>query len=130
MFIKSKSDSILGSQTAKIAYDCIVSRFGYTARISRFWEMLPLTFGLPKFELINLGESQFGIFENYLIDKNIEWGSGKEIDFSEIGKKVLDIGDYTMTEKLIMLGNNGLDLDTRLWSIFVAISFPDPSLLI
>ena len=35
-----------------------------------------------------------------------------------------------MTEKLIMLGNNGLDLDTRLWSIFVAISFPDPSLLI
>lgn len=126
-FIKSKGDSILESHVAKLAYDSITQKYGYTARISIFWEMLPMTFGLPKFELLDLGDYQFGFFENYLIEKHIEWENGNEIDFSEISEKILNIGDFTSSEKLLMLDNNNLEI--RLWSIFTAISFPDPTLL-
>ena len=122
MFCKSKEDPI--SPTAKVFYDTITEKFSFLARVSRFWEMLPLTFGIPRFEILDLGDFRIGQFENYLIDKMIEWENGKEIDFDEVGQRCLGAGDFTGTELLLM---SEVNLPLRIWALFLAITFPDPA---
>ena len=122
MFCKSKKDPI--SPPAKVFYDTITEKFSFLARVSRFWEMLPLTFGIPRFEILDLGDFRIGQFENYLIDKMIEWENGMEIDFDEVGQRCLGAGDFTGTELLLM---SGVNLSLRIWALFLAITFPDPA---
>lgn len=129
MFIKSKGDLLTESDLANRSYDVLSQKFGYTSRISKFWEMLSTTFGLSKFEIMDYSDFRFGMFENYLLDKFTEWSNGKDIDFSEISGRIMEVGDFTVSEKLL-LSSEPESLEERVWSIFEVISFPERSLLI
>lgn len=129
MFIKNKKD-LPEDNIVILNYKFLVDRFGYTIRITRFWEMLPLTFGLEKFELLDYNDYNFCFFENYLIDKSIEWRDGNDIDFSEIANKIFDIGNFTASEKILLKDGTPFNLEKRIWAIFLAVFYSDQATLL
>lgn len=100
-------------------YKLIRSKYGYNARISGIWQMLPDSIGIEKLELLDTKYIQNGNFESYLIDRQIDWQDGKDVDFSEVFDAILITGDFTSEEKLLLQSGN---IEERLWGIFLAIT--------
>lgn len=118
MFIKNKKDTDY-TDIVKHVYRLITDRFGYSSRITDIWTMLKLAFDIEEFEAIEPKFYQNGPFESYLIDKQIEWQSGKDVDFSEIAESIINTGDFSVREKdLFRVGN----IEERLWGIYLAVS--------
>lgn len=121
MLVKNK-DCVDYTETVKITYNLIRSTYGYTARIVNIWEMLKKIFSVEEFELLTPELYNNASFESYLIDRQIDWLNGKDIDFGEIYDAILTVGDFTGEEKRMM---NYRKIEEILWGIFLAICNPD-----
>lgn len=121
MLVKNK-DCTDYTDVVKITYNRIRSVYGYTARITNIWEMLQKVFYLDEFELLSPRLYNNASFESYLIDKQIDWMKGEDIDFGEIYSGILDVGDFTAEEKRMMVYEK---IEEILWGIFLAICNPD-----
>lgn len=117
--IKNKNNTDYSSSAAMVC-NLIIDKYGYTARITRMWEMLQDALSIPKFELLDTRYVR-PEFESYLVDRLIDWNSGKDVDFSQIKEAILIAGDFSGMEKLL-LGQD--DFEDRLWGIFLAVSNP------
>ncbi len=120
MFVKNKNDKDY-TNTVKEVYKLLSAQFGYTARISNFWELLKNSLGIKEFEIFDPRLSNNGSFEAYLIDKQIDWQNGEDVDFSEIYDAILVTGTFSGTEKLLFSSSN---LEERLWAIYLVICDP------
>lgn len=120
MFVKNKNDKDY-TNTVKEVYKLLSAQFGYTARISNFWELLKNSLGIKEFEIFDPRLSNNGSFEAYLIDKQIDWQSGEDVDFSEIYEAILVTGTFSGSEKLLLSSSN---LEERLWAIYLVICDP------
>ena len=121
MFIKNKNDNDYTGVT-KSVYHILADRFGYTARISDIWELLRYSFGIEEFELLNPRLYQNGMFESYLLDELIKWRNGEDVNFTDIYRAILTVGDFTGREKLMFDYGN---IEERLWAIFLVICNPE-----
>lgn len=112
------------TDTMRLSYKVLMNGVKFP-KVTEFWRMLTLVFGLKEFELLDLKNSRVFEFESYLIDELIEWRKGNPIDFSEIKESVFTFGDFTEMEKLLM--NSGL-MEERLWAIYVFLVDPNLTL--
>mgnify|MGYP003294618066 CR=1 FL=1 len=120
MLIKNKNSNDY-TDTVRYVYYIISKKYGYTARISEIWELLRDSFGIKEFELLEPRLITNGSFESYLIDRVIDWQNGKEVNFTDIYKAILEVGDFTGTELLMFDSGN---TEERLWGIFLSICTP------
>lgn len=120
MYIKNKNCTDY-TEVVKDTYKLISERYGYTARISDIWKLLQVALGIEEFELLSPEFYQNGEFYAYLIDRQIDWQQGKDVDFSEIYNTILETGDFSQTEKMIFSSSN---IEERLWAIYLAICDP------
>lgn len=123
--IKNKESNDFSSSAALVC-NLIVEKYGYTARITRIWELLQDALAIPKFELLDHREVK-PEFESYLVDRLIDWNTGKDVDFSLIKEAILLAGEFTGKEKLLLRQD---DIEDRLWGIFLAVSNPERTIII
>jgi len=105
----------------RLTYRVIVSKEKYSLRITDIWKLLLLAFDLKEFELIDLRLINNGQFESYLIDQQIAWMNGENVNFTDIYNAILTVGDFTANEKLIFNSGN---FEERLWAILLVIVDP------
>ena len=120
-YMKKSKENTDYTASAALVCNLIVEKYGYTARITRIWEMLADALAIKEFEFLDF-KTVRPEFESYLVDRLIDWNSGKEIDFTLIKEAILVAGDFTGLEK-ILLGQD--DIEDRLWGIFLAVSNPE-----
>lgn len=119
--IKNKKD-IDYTEVVKDTYSLVRSTLGYTARIINIWDILKLTLGINEFEILMPEMYNNASFESYLVNKQIDWMEGRDVDFHEIYEAVLTVGDFTSEEKRLMINRR---LEEILWGIFLAICNPE-----
>jgi hypothetical protein len=117
--IKNKENTDYTS-SAVLVCNLIVEKYGYTARITRIWEMLRDSLSISEFEFLDFRNIS-PEFESYMVDRLIDWNTGKDVDFSQIKDAILTAGYFTGIEKLLL---NQEDIEDRLWGIFLAVSNP------
>ena len=105
----------------------IADRYGFSARISDFWTYLKLALGIDDFKTLDFRDIENDKFLSYLINNQIDWQNGKDIDLTEIKKAILTVsGDGLQSLEKIMI-----DSDTTediIWAIYLAICDPTKNL--
>lgn len=118
-FKKSISDKNY-TDIVKTNYKYLIYKYGYTLRISNLFELLKTSFAINEFELLDFKNSDINSqFESYLMDEFINWKNGKVIDFSDIYRSIVTVGEFSKIELDIFEKGN---IEEVLWSIFLAIS--------
>lgn len=122
--IKTKYDTDY-SETTKQVYRILAEKYGYSIRVSNIWELLAVSLGIPEFEILVPRMYQNGQFESYLIDQYIFWREGKPVNFEDMADLVLQVGDFTKSEKLLLTYE---ELENRLWAIYLCLIDPNLNL--
>lgn len=119
-FIKNKYNKDYTEVTI-LVYKLLSLKYGYTIRISDIFQLIKDSFGINDFELFNPLYYNIGPFESYIMDELINWQQGIDINFSDIYRSILTIGDFTESEKdMFRYGN----IEERLWAIYLSVSNP------
>lgn len=108
--------------TVAVVYNLISKRYGYTARLTDIWDLLKTAFTVKEFDILEPTSSLNGPFQSYLIDEQIKWSNGEEIDFKDIADAILKAGDFTNAEKRMFSDGN---IEERLWAIMLAVTNPE-----
>ena len=122
MSLKKTINSTDYTDYVKSVYGELISKYSYTIRITRLYEMLKYLLFIDEYQSLDIKNTACSEFNSYLLDKCIEWKQGKEIDFGEIYQAMLINGDFTSSEKLIFKDSN---IEELLWGIFLAVNSPD-----
>lgn len=121
--LKNKEDKNY-TETVRTVYRLLVNS-NHVLRITNIFDLLALSLGISSFDLIDMRMINNGSFESYLVDRQIDWCCGRDIDFDEIYKSILEVGEFTESEKILFSSGN---LEERLWAIMLAVV--DPSMKI
>jgi hypothetical protein len=123
--MKKSINDVDYTDTTRSSYKIISHKFGYSARITEFWTMLPMVYGKQEFEILDLRTPGIIEFESYLLNELINWKKGLSVDFDYMEKRILDFGEFTGLEKLMFSSG---DMQERLWAIFLCLSNPEMNL--
>jgi len=120
MFVKNKNNTDY-TDTVKAVYNILSEKYKYMIRITLIFELLKDAFGFKEFDLLDPRLCNNNLLESYLIDRQLDWQSGKDVNFTEIYEVILKEGEFSNTEKLLFKTGN---IEERLWAIFLAICSP------
>ena len=120
MFVKNKNNTDY-TDTVKAVYNILSEKYKYMIRITLIFELLKDAFGFKEFDLLDLRLCNNNLIESYLIDRQLDWQNGKDVNFTEIYEVILKEGEFSNTEKLLFKTGN---IEERLWAIFLAICSP------
>lgn len=121
MLVKNKENTDYTDAT-RLTYHIINDTYGYTARIVNIWEFLKLALQIDEFEILTPKNYNNAPFETYLMDRQIDWMEGKDVDFGEVYRKILETGDFTRGEKRLM---SEYKIEEILWGIYLAVCNPE-----
>lgn len=107
------------TETVKVVFNNLRKiHKNYSSRITDIFQLIKEAFGLSEFDELDERFCNNGPFLSYLIDKQIDWMNGKDINFEEIYKSILSAGEFSKKEKdLFKLGK----IEERLWAIFLLV---------
>jgi hypothetical protein len=101
-------------------FNLLKRKFGYSARISEFIPLLETTLG-EKLDSFSPYSWNFDPFLSYLIDLQIAFMKGQEIDMAELHTKMLEAYPWSGRDKRTFIEK---DLEQRLWAMFLVITDP------
>lgn len=107
--------------TVVLVYNLIRDKFKYSARIVDIWELLKAAFMIPEFEILDTKTVLNGPLESFLIDEQVKWVNGEEVNFKDIYDALLKGGEFTTAEKRLFIDGN---IEERLWAIMLAVTDP------
>lgn len=119
--IKTKNDEDY-PDFVKLICNMVIDKYSYTARITRLYEMLKYLLHIEEYQALDVKNIQNGTFDAYLMDRCVDWQSGKQVNFKEIYDAMLVNGDFTYSEKLLFTTSN---IENVLWGIFIAVNSPE-----
>lgn len=100
-------------------YNILKNNWSMSIRISDIWTLLMDAFFIEEFELLDTKVIMNGPLQSYLIDEQIKWMNGEEVDFHDIADALLTSGDFTCSEKRLFADGN---IEERLWAIMLMIT--------
>ena len=109
----------------KTTYTYLLQFHKYTARVADIWQLLKESYDIKEFDALDYEQIQNGTLVSWLIDRQIDWQDGKDINFTEVYQALLTAGDFTSSEKK-MFESSGIE--ERLWAIFLLITNPELTL--
>ena len=112
-------------EITKTTYRFLQQFYKYTARISDIWKLVADSFDVSEFDALDFQDIQNGMLISWLIDRQVEWQEGKDVNFGEIYRAILTAGEFTGSER-IMFESGGIE--ERLWAIFLLITDPELNL--
>ena len=106
----------------KVSYTFLQSIYGYSARITMIWEMIAKLFGIKEYQAMDYETVQNGPIMSWLVDRQIEWIRGEDVNFSEVYRALLTAGEFVSSEKrMFELGK----IEEKLWAIYLLVSNPE-----
>lgn len=119
-YIKTKNSKDF-TDTVIYTYRRLNKLYGPTARITSMFELFRDAFEIEEFLVFDPRFCQNGTFQSWLMDRQKDWMEGREVDFNEVFKAILEAGDFTKQEqRSFILG----DAPERIWAIFLAVCDP------
>lgn len=118
--IKTKESNDYTITTVTV-FNSLKSKYGFSARLTDIWVLLREAFMIEEFEILDPKMSFNGPLQSFLIDKQIKWMNGEEVDFKDIVDTILKVGDFTASEKRLFKDGN---IEERLWAIMLAVTNP------
>lgn len=109
-------------ETTAITFNYLKALHGYEARISMIWKLLAEAFNKKEFDVLDYNFVENGHIISWLIDRQIEWQNGEDVNLSEVYRALLEAGEFTSQEKNMFEYGN---IEERLWAIFLLITNPD-----
>ena len=109
-------------ETTVMVYRYLLPNNQYSARISNMFQLLAESFGLKNFEILDYRNIQNGPLVSWLMDRQIEWQKGEDVNLSEIYRALLIAGDFTSQERLMFETGS---MEERIWAILLLITSPD-----
>ena len=109
-------------ETTVMVYRYLLPNNQYSARISNMFQLLAESFGLKNFEILDYRNIQNGPLVSWLMDRQIEWQKGEDVNLSEIYRALLVAGDFTSQERLMFETGS---MEERIWAILLLITSPD-----
>lgn len=119
--IKTKNDEVFPSTVVSM-FNALRNKYGYTIRISMILQIIKEVFLgniIDDFLLIDTRTVNNCVIESYLIDRYIDWGKGKEVNFSEIYTELCKAYPFSGKEKLLL---EEINIEEKLWAFFLALS--------
>ena len=107
-------------QITKICFNLLKDKYGFTARMSDFIQLLETTF-MTKFELFDSLTWNSPQFLSYMLDKQADSINGKDVDLAIIHSDLLNVYNWTISEKRKFIENN---LEEKIWAVFLIITDP------
>ena len=107
-------------QITKICFNLLKDKYGFTARMSDFIQLLETTF-MTKFELFDSLTWNSPQFLSYMLDKQADFINGKDVDLAIIHSYLLNVYNWTISEKRKFIENN---LEEKIWAVFLIITDP------
>ena len=106
----------------KVSYTFLQSIYGYSARITMIWEMIAKLFGIKEYQAMDYETVQNGPIMSWLVDRQIEWIRGEDVNFSEVYRALLTAGEFVSSEKrMFELGK----IEEKLGAIYLLVSNPE-----
>lgn len=112
-------------EITKITYTYLLQFYKYTARIADIWQLIKDSYDIKEFDALDYGQIQNGSLTSWLIDRQIDWQEGRDVNFTEVYQALLTAGEFTSSEKK-MFETSGIE--ERLWAIFLLITDPELTL--
>ena len=104
-----------------LTYHLLSKKWSYRARVSSIYEMLRDAFGMKEFALHDPRTVRQLELQSWLLDRQIEFMNGEDVDFTEIYEALMIASDFIRSERIdFELGN----VEERLWGIFWTIIDP------
>lgn len=105
----------------KIAFNSLKEHYGYTGRISEFVSFLRILFEVPEWEFFDERTWNPGEFFSYLMDLQISYQKGEELDMAQLHKDILKVFTFGMKEKRMFIIEH---IEEKLWGIFIFLDSP------
>lgn len=109
-------------EATKYIFNDLKQKFEYSARISDLIMLLAHIYR-RNFELFDPKTWNDARFLSHLMDLQIDFMQGQDIDLAELHRDLLQAFDWTSSEKKLFISDQTL-IEERLWAIFLVISFP------
>lgn len=106
----------------KQTYLLLRDRYKYSARVSDIWKYLLEIYGKEEYDALDYEYVQNGTLTSWLIDRQIDWQNGEDVNFSEIYRALQTAGDLTGSEKLLFESGG---IEERLWAIYLVVTAPE-----
>lgn len=120
-FVKNNKDTDF-TETVETTFNILRWKYGpYAARISNIFQMIKDSFGIEDFEILDPRICNNGMLDSYLMDRQVDWMSGKDVNFKDVYNKILEIGDFTKLEKDLFESGK---IEERLWAIYLVVCNP------
>ena len=107
-------------EITKVCFNFLKNKYGFTARMSDFIQLLETTFS-TKFELFDPRTWNSQEFLSYLLDRQIDFINGKDIDLAVLHTDILNVYQWTGPERKNFIEGN---LEERIWAVFLIITDP------
>lgn len=119
--IKNNKDTDF-TPTVESTFNLLNWMYGsYSIRVNNIFQLIKSSYGIDEFEIFDPRYCNNGVLESYLIDKQIDWIEGKDVNFEEIYNKLLELGDFSKSERIIFENGN---IEERLWAIYLLACNP------
>lgn len=106
----------------KQTYLFLRDRYKYSARVSDIWRYLLEIYGKEEYDALDYEYVQNGTLTSWLIDRQVDWQNGEDVNFSEIYRALQAAGDLTGSEKLLFESGG---IEERLWAIYLVVTAPE-----
>lgn len=115
-----KIDEIDYTPITTATFSILKQKYGYTLRVSMILQIIKDFIGTGEdFHLIDVRTCNNGLIESYLIDKQIDWQKGKEVNFSEIYREIEKVYSFSASEKRLL---EDCKIEEKLWALYLALS--------
>lgn len=105
----------------RFCFNLLKNKYGYTGRISNFPLFLRDIFDIKEFEFFDPRTWNGAEFLSYLMDQQIAYQNGKEVDMAQLHQDILKVFDFNRKEKRMFIEES---LEKRLWAIFIFLDNP------
>lgn len=105
----------------RFCFNLLKDKYRYTGRISNFPVFLKDIFDIKEFEFFDPYTWNGAEFLSYLMDKQIAYQKGQEIDLAQLHQDILKVFDFNRKEKRMFIEES---LEKRLWAIFIFLDDP------
>lgn len=113
--VKTKDDTDY-TDTVRKTYLKLINHYGNSARLNRILEMIKYDLDIKEITPASTVE-----FDSWILDRQLDWISGRPVDFREVYNAVLTLlGNYNIESEKGLLGVN--EIEERIWAIFLASS--------
>lgn len=105
------------TDTVRKTYLKLINHYGNSARLNRILEMIKYDLDIKEITPTSTIE-----FDSWILDKQLDWISGRPVDFREVYNAVLTLlnDEYDIESEKGLLGVN--EIEERIWAIFLASS--------